>query len=176
MAPLHASRRAAQAGFTLAEVMVALLLVGGILVYTVTGLNLSTMESGHTYSTKVARELALLTLGQLEAGLFWEDMDDEIRGNYAEQGYPDFEYEVVFGQDNFEDEDSFDSWYDEDDDEDEDDEESEQPYQEVKIRVIFPQFGEFTNEIVLERWVPWQQLYPDEDGVDDAEEEGGPGE
>lgn len=163
------TRIPANAGFTLAEVMVALLLVGGILVYTLTGLNLSTLESGHTYSTKLARELALLTLGQVESGLFWEEMDDEIRGNFAEQGYPDFHYEVVFGQENFEDDESFDSWYDEDDD-DEEDEESEQPYQEVKVRVTFPKYAQFTNEVIVERWVPWRQLYPDEDGPESGAE------
>ena len=162
----------ARAGFTLAEVMVALMLVGGVLVYTLAGLNLSQLESGHTYSMKIARELALQKLGEIESGLYWEDMDDEISGSFSEQGHPDFHYEVVFGSDNFEDErdGAFDSWSSEDDDDDEDEEEAEQPYQEVRIKVTFPPLGEFSNELVVERWLPWNQLYPGEG--DDADSEG----
>ena len=46
-----------------------------------------------------------------------------------------------------------------------------EPYERVSIRVTFPKLSEQPNEITLERWIPWDQVY----GVDEdaAEEEEG---
>lgn len=168
-----------KAGFTLAEVMVALLLVGGFLVYIVAGLTTSKMAAAHTQALKQARELGLYTLGQLEAGLYWEDIDDTITGSYSELGYEYFTFEVAVGEDNFPSEQNdpdspYNMWdRDEDDDEDEDDEEL--PYEKVRVRVEFPQFSEFTNELILERWIPWDQVYGEEEGSDTGERVGDDG-
>ena len=46
-------------------------------------------------------------------------------------------------------------------------------YEKVRIRVEFPKLAEYENEIVLERWIPWEQVYgPDEEA---AAEEGAEG-
>ena len=162
-----------RSGFTLAEVMVALLLVGGFLVYIVAGLNTSKMAAAHTQALKQARELGLYTLSQLEAGLYWEDIDDTITGTYSELGYEYFSFEVAVGEDNFpseqNDPDSPYNMWDRDDDDDEDEDEEELPYEKVRVRVEFPQFSEFTNELILERWIPWKQIYGEEEGSDTGE-------
>ena len=44
-------------------------------------------------------------------------------------------------------------------DEEEDDEQEVEPYEKVRIRVTFPKLGEAKNELVLERWVPWEQVH-----------------
>jgi len=94
--------RAARAGFTLAEVMVTIVIVGVALVLVLQGLNATKFEAAHTRNLKFARELGLLTLGQIEAGPFQEDSDRErLLGTYAEQGHEYFAYEVVFGDDGF---------------------------------------------------------------------------
>lgn len=160
--------RSPRGGFTLAEVMVALVLVGGYLVYALMGLNVSKMTAAHTHNLKLARELGLYTLGQLEAGLFWEDMDDTIGPHsYAEldPAYADFEYTIYVGQENFElatedPEQRFDSLgYADDEDDDDDEEEEKRPYVEVMIRVTFPKLVEFPNQLILERWIPWEQVH-----------------
>lgn len=164
-----------RAGFTLAEVMVALLLVGGFLVYIVAGLQTSKMTAAHTQALKQARELGLYTLSEIEAGLYWEDIDDTITGTYADLGYEYFSFEVAVGEDNFPSEEydpdaPFNMWDREDDDDDEEDEE-ELPYEKVRVRVEFPQFVDFTNELILERWIPWAQVYGEEEGDEEGEDE-----
>lgn len=172
----------ARAGFTLAEVMVTLMIVAIGLVLVLEGLQRSKISAAQTHNRKVARQLAQLTVGQLEAGLFWEELDgaskDEVlTGTYAEEGYEDFHYEMVLGQEEFRDESSryddrgyHDSWeYEREreqrlsDDEDEDDEEAAEPFQKVRIRVSYPNFGEQASSFVLERWIPWELVYGSED-------------
>lgn len=171
----------ARAGFTLAEVMVTLMIVAIGLVLVLEGLQRSKISAAQTHNRKVARQLAQLTVGQLEAGLFWEELDgaskDEVlTGTYAEEGYEDFHYEMVLGQEEFRDESSryddrgyHDSWEYErqrerrlTDDEDEDDEEAAEPFQKVRIRVSYPNFGEQASSFVLERWIPWELVYGSE--------------
>ena len=194
-APAHPDGAAnSWTGFTLAEVAVTLLIVGIGLVYVLQGINAAKITALYTYQKKVAREMATLTLGQIESGLFWEEVDvggDTIQGTYAEEGYEAYEWEVVFGR-----EEEFttrlDSDYDdpydprssgrfdsltyrrkleaERDDDDEDELASEEPFEEVRIRVtLAAEFGG-RELITLERWVPWKLVYGESE-EDTAEEE-----
>lgn len=159
--------------------MVTLIVVGITLTLILQGLNTAKMTAAHTHNRKVARELALITLGELEAGLFWEDLEvgeDQLSGSYAEEGYELFFWEVIVGDENFpEYEDSEDGYHDsyayrryqeDEEDDDYDDEEEAEPYERVSIRVTFPKLAEQPNEITLERWIPWDQVY----GVDEDQE------
>ena len=169
-APPHTAR--ARAGFTLAEVMVTIVIVGMALTLVLQGLNATKFEAAHTRNLKLARELGLLTLGQIEAGLFQEDSGRErLLGTYAEQGHEFFEYEIVFGDDGFLTEDElyrYDPWRRDDEDDDEDGLDAQEPYEVVQVKVTFPQIKGYKNELVLERWVAWELVYPpDEDEVDE---------
>ena len=54
------------------------------------------------------------------------------------------------------------------DDDEEEDEETNEPFEKVRIRVTFPQLSERPAEYVVERWIPWDQVYgPDEEDRDD---------
>jgi len=192
----RARRRAGtRGGFTLAEVAVTLVIVGIGLTYCLQGFAASRSSAQQTRNLKLSRELGLVMLGQLQAGMFWEDLDhndQRIEGSFAEEGYAEFHYELVIGDETFRDRepddfnqyrDRWDNWrHDEQqDEENEEDEETEQPYEKAMLRVTFPKTGEYTDELVLERWVPWAQVHPSEDelaagvsGVSDASE-GGPG-
>lgn len=159
----------ARGGFTLAEVAVTLVIVGVALVYILQGVNTSYILAAQTHNRKVARELAFLTLAQIESGLFWEDIDDRMFGNYAEEGYEDWHWEVVCGDETFSDELvepygglQYDYYRERERREEEDDdelEETHEPFETVRIRVSFPKLGEFQNSITLERNVPWEQVY-----------------
>jgi prepilin-type N-terminal cleavage/methylation domain-containing protein len=161
--------RGARAGFTLAEVAVTIAVVGLALVWMLQALNAAKLTAAQTRNIKLARELALLTLGQVESGLFEEDLDDDrLQGSYAEEGYADFAYEVVIGDENFQpppDSEAFDNWLEERSQAlyEDDDEEAEQPYEMVQVKVVFPQIGELKNELVIERWLPWEQVHPAEE-------------
>lgn len=167
-------------GFTLAEVAVAIVIVGMGLIWILEGMNLAKMTAAHTRNYKLARELALVTLGQIESGEYQEDIARGLAGNYAEEGYPDFVYEVIVGDEGFreaKDDGTFDSWRPRDtsntDEEDADKKDEEQPFEKVKIKVVFPKLKEFTNELVLERWMPWKQVYGESDeNQDDATADG----
>ena len=41
----------------------------------------------------------------------------------------------------------------------------EQPYEKVQIKVLFPKVGEFKNEVVLERWMEWRRVHPEEEAL-----------
>lgn len=171
-----------KAGFTLAEVAVTVLIVGTMLVYLLQGLNATKMLAAHTRNTKLARELATLKLGQIGSGLYQEDIDRGISGTFAEEGYPDFTYEVVVGDEAFLDQPQedrllrpFDSWAPRDarsssaasssstdpsrSTSEDEEEEVEEPFEKVKIKVSFPKLQEYKNELILERWFPWEQVY-----------------
>ena len=178
MKTLH-RHQSARSAFTLAEVAVTIVIIGIGLVLILQGLNASKMTAAHTHNSKLARDLALETLGQVESGMFQEDIEDYLNGSYADQGYTDFTYEIVVGDETFPDlpddqynpDNPHDSWRpdpdDFDEDDDEDDEESDEPYEKVKIRVTFPPLNDFTNTLILEKWIPWDQVY----GEDEEEEE-----
>lgn len=129
------------------------------------GLNNAKMTAAHTRNYKLSRELALLTLGQIASGEFREDIEDGLVGSYAEEGYPDFTFEVLVGDATFRtrnENGEFDSWAPRDselDEDPEDAEEAEQPYEKVRIKITSPAIGVRKNELVLERWIPWKQVY-----------------
>lgn len=156
-------------GFTLAEVAVTIAVVGLALVWMLQALNAAKLTAAHTRNLKLARELALLTLGQIESGLYSEEIeDDRIEGTYAEEGYPEFGFEAVIGDENFrpaEDDPAFDNWLDERqrEESEQDEVEVEQPYEKVQVRVTFPPVVDLQSELVLERWFPWEQLHPPEE-------------
>jgi hypothetical protein len=52
---------------------------------------------------------------------------------------------------------------------DEDEEDIEEVYEKVRIRVVFPQFTELEAQVVLERWIPWEQVYGPSEEDEDAE-------
>ena len=167
---------APRSGFTLAEVAVTIVIVGIGLTLILQGMNTAKMSAVNTHNTKLARDLALETLGEIESGLYREDLedsDDVLSGSYAERGYPEFYWEIVLGDETFPDLEGraesqlHDSWRpdpyedeaDEDKDEDEDDEEAAEPYEKVKIRITFPKLQEYGNTLILEKWMDWEQIY-----------------
>ena len=166
--------RTQKGGFTLAEVAVTIVIVGIAVVMMLQSLNRAKLESAHTRNTKLARELALITLGQIESGLFRDDLDRGLSGTYADEGYPMFAYEVVAGDDSFLSADTgyggnrFDTWQDRRQREDEarsaserdEDEEAREPYERVKVKVTWQvKIQDLPTELVLERWMPWDQAY-----------------
>lgn len=168
-------------GFTLAEVAVTIALVGIALAWLLQALSAAKITAANARNIKLARELALLTMGQIESGLFEKEIDDDrIEGSYADEGYPDFSFEAVLGDENFKpdsnDAAAFDNWrHDQDrkkakeDSSSKDDEkETEQPYEKIQIKVTFPKtrVDDTKNDFVIEKWIAWKQLHPDE--PDDA--------
>lgn len=166
-------RRANGSGFTLAEVAVTIVIVGTMLIYLLQGLNGTKLLAAQTRNNKLARELALQKLGQVGSGLYQEDIDKGLTGSFADEGYPDFTYEVVVGDDSFHDQASdapnnrFDNWNPPDKrdaaqrekDTDKNQEAVEKPFEKVKIRVSMPKIQAFSNELKLEQWFPWAQVY-----------------
>jgi len=188
--------RTSRAGFTLAEVAVTLVIVGIGLLFVLQGLSTSKFTAAQTLNRKIARELALSTLGEIQAGLYREDMEDDDRlvGNYGEQGYEEWLWEVVFGDETFSDELEengsimFDTFRDRErrqeeardkadrnDKDKEEEEETTEPYEKVRIRVSFPKLGEFPNTLTLERWMPWEDVYGPE-AAEDGETPAAPSE
>lgn len=173
------ARRSRSRGFTLAEVAVTIAVVGLALVWMLQALNTAKVTAAHTRNLKLARELALLTLGQIESGLYAEEMSgDRIEGTYAEEGYPDFLFEAIIGEGNFRpalDDPAFDNWLEErrQAELEDDDEEVEQPYDKVQVRVRFPPLQDLPSELLIERWLPWDQLHPSE--VEDEQDGSGSG-
>lgn len=186
-------------GFTLAEVAVTIAIVGIALTMLVQGLNKAKFEAAHTRNLKVARELALTTLGEIAGGVYADELDDDDRldGTYADYGYEDFSFEVLIGDQQFEDVDDDeqdsnlpydtvlarrqreeDARADSDEDEDEDEDEIEEPYETVKIRVRFPAIKEYDNDFTLEQWMEWSLIHGEPeatDGVPEALGGGGDG-
>ena len=181
----------ARPGFTLDEVAITIVIVSVTLVLVLQGLNTAKVTAAHTHNRKVARELALLTLGEVEAGLYWEDLDGEtasFSGTYAEEGYEEFFWEIFIGEelDSYEEDGDgyFDSYAYRREIEEEEDEDSPfgsgstgGPYETVSVRVTFPRLAEQSNELVLERWIPLEQVYGADPSADtladlDAEDEG----
>jgi prepilin-type N-terminal cleavage/methylation domain-containing protein len=172
----RADRTASRAklGFTLAEVAVTIVIVGIGLLLVLQGLNTAKITAAHTRNFKLARDLALLTLGQIESGEYQKDIQNGLAGSYADQGYSDFTYEVVVGDASFTPDTNtnrpFDSWAPTDqqqqqqqqDKNKDKDQQDQQPFEKVKIRITFPKMREFTNELILERWMPWKQVYGDQ--------------
>ncbi|MCY2961508.1 MAG: type II secretion system protein [Planctomycetota bacterium] len=163
-----------RSGFTLAEVAVTIVIVGIALVLVLQGLNTSKVTAAHTRNQKLARDLGLYTLGQIESGLLRDDLESGMVGNYAEEGYPDFNWEIAVGDDalrqtNQSQDGKFDSWAptaaEEEAKKDKNkDEDAEEPFEKIRIRVTYPKIREFENELTLERWIPWKQAYGEAEG------------
>lgn len=191
--------RSRRAGFTLAEVAVTLMIVSLAIVTILQGLTTVKHNAAETHYRKVAMELGLLTLGRLEAGLYREDLEasgsrgDVLAGTYAEEGYEEFSYELVLGEQQFSEEldDArepgayHDTWAharqrEEENDDDEDEDEVAEPFEKARIRVTFPRLTEAENHLVIERWIPWELVYGSESdsssGTGDAGDSGAGGE
>lgn len=179
-------RRSARArgGFTLAEVAVTIALVGLALAWMLQVLNAAKLNAIQARNLKLARELALLTVGQIQGGLFADELDDDrIEGSYAEENYPDFSFEAVIGDENFRpdvnDRAAFDNWRHEqaqkERERDDDEEESEQPYEKIQVKVVFPKVQDQASEYVLELWVPWEQIHPPVEGAESGDQGSQPG-
>lgn len=172
-------------GFTLAEVAVTLVIVALALTLCIQSISQAKFQAAYTRNYKLARDLAQLILGQVHAGLYAEEIENGIDGTFAEEGYPEFAFEVVVGDETFDEDSSserFDSWAPTDEEleaeDEEDEEEIEEPYEKVKIRVIFPQIRDYPTELVLEQWMEWELVYgpsEEEEGVAGALGGGGSG-
>ena len=166
-------------GFTLVEVAVALLIIGIGLTLCLQSLQTAKIQAAHTRNLKLARELGVLTLGQIESGLFQEELTSGYTESYAGEGYPDFFFEVLTGEDQFENIDpneqgtyhnafaarrqrEFENADDEDD-------EIAEEFEKVRIRVSFPKFGQYKNHVDIESWMDWEQVY----GVEEEDEGSG---
>lgn len=171
-----------RAGFTLVEIAVTLLIISIGLTMCVESLFVAKYQAAHTRNLKLARELGTMTLGQIESGVYQEEIQSGWSGSYAQEGYPDFYYEVLLGEDAFEDDygadetgfhDSFaarrERQEEERRDRDEDEDEVEEAFEKVKLRVTFPKTKQFRNDLVLESWMEWEQVY----GSEEDEQEGG---
>lgn len=162
-------------GFTLAEVAVTIAIVGIVLVVSVQGLNNSKFQAANTRDLKIARELGLFKLAQFESGLYAEDIEDHMSGDFSEQEYAQFLWEVVLGDEQFdeavdeEDSGRFNSWAPDEDDEEDTEDEAEEPFQEVRVKVTFSGPKDAPKELILERWMTWSHIY----GEQEADESGG---
>ena len=170
-------------GFTLVEVAVTLIIVGIGLTLCLQSLFTAKTAAFQTRNMKLARELGVQTLGQIESGLFQEEIQSGYSGSYAEEGYPEFFFEICLGDESFleyegeydEQGPYFDTFaarrdreYEAERDSDEDEDEIEEIYEKVRIRVTFTKAGEYTPYLDLERWMPWTQVYGEDE---EAEEE-----
>jgi prepilin-type N-terminal cleavage/methylation domain-containing protein len=171
-------------GFTLAEVAVTIALVGLALAWMLQVLNAAKLNALQSRNLKLSRELALLTVGQIQGGLFADELDDDrIEGSYAEEGYPDFSFEAIIGDENFRpdenDRAAFDNWRHERDQKErergEEDDEAAQPYEKIQVKVVSPKIQDQPNEYVLELWVPWEQIHPPAEGTEEGAEKGASG-
>jgi len=164
-----------RSGLTLAEVAVTIAIVSIAIMGCLQGLERTVLTAAHTRNTRLARELGLLTLGQIEAGLFWDEIDTGLGGSYSDEGYPSFFYEIALGDDTFVEVDpnaeNFDSWayreevrqrrLEQDDDYNEDDEfQNDEPYEQVRVKVTFGGVQvDQPRELLLEKWIRWDQVY-----------------
>lgn len=183
-------RGGARDGFTLAEVAVTLVIVGIGLLFVLQGLSTSKFTAAQTHNRKLARELALVTLGEIQAGLYREELgdDDHLYGNYGEDGYEEWLWEVALGDASLSDEEpersglTFDTFADrqrrideaeeDEDKKDKDEEDAREPYEKVRIRVSYPKLGDFPHSITLERWMPWDDVYGPAEDQQDAQPSG----
>lgn len=174
--------RAASAGFTLAEAAVTIAVVAIVLTLTLQALEGAKVTAVHTMYQKTANQLGLSLLGEIEAGRFQGDLESGDTGSFVEQGEPGHFWELALGDDvlpergderDFYDR-PFDNWQareewrenNESTSESEEEEEEKQPYEKVKLRITYPAIRQFDDELVLERWVRWEQIY----GKDEEEE------
>lgn len=169
-----------QGGFTLAEAAITIALVALTLSTMLQILQGSKFTTAYTRDLRRARDLGLTTLAEIESGL-WIDLIDSYRtGNYADKDLPNFSFDLAVGDEGYlgeglEQEDGtepFDNWAyqrEQDLEDDDDEEEAVEAFEKIKIRVTFPKYGDQRNEIELERWIPWEQVYGE---IEEESEEG----
>jgi len=179
--------RRPQSGFTLAEIAITIALVALTLSVMLQVLQGSQLTTAHTRDTRIARDLALRTLAEIETGQRWDDIEELHGGTYADLDYPQFAFELAIGDESFrdvsQDEEGrpFDNWaYREErerelaeDSDEEEEEELTEPFEKVRIRVTFPKYRDLPSELVLERWIPWEQVYGAPEEEEGEEEAGG---
>ncbi len=170
-----------RAGFTLAEAAITIVVVGLALSAVLQALQGSKSTAAHTRDQKIARELAITTLAEIEAGLWIDEIEFTRSGDYAERDFPDFYWELVVGDEAFADlaEDDpdapFDTWENrrrleeereadlDDPYADEEEETVTEPFEKVRIKVTYPRYQDLPSELTLERWIPWEQVYGEEE-------------
>ncbi|MEM8712451.1 MAG: prepilin-type N-terminal cleavage/methylation domain-containing protein, partial [Planctomycetota bacterium] len=173
------------AGFTLVEAAVTLAIVAIVLVTILKGMEGSKLTAFHTKQKKVAYELGMGLIGEFSVGLWREEIEPGLTGSFAEQDEPDFFWELALGEEVFEEtnddtERPFDNfaarrdWEErnrsETEEEEMEDGEIEEPFEKIRVRVTFPQLKDFTNELILEAWVPWEEVYgPSEEEASEAD-------
>lgn len=173
----------ARAGFTLAEAAVTIAIVAIVLTVMLQGLEGAKFSAAHNRARKTAFELGSEMMGLISAGLWQEEIESGLTGSFAEQDEPDFFWELALGEDALAEatdddgtERPFDNYAarrDWEDRQDEDDEENTEPFEKVKLRVSYPKFSDYPQELVLERWIRWEQVYgPSEEDLL-AEEQAG---
>ena len=181
-----------RAGFTLVEAAITLAIVALVLVTILQGMEGAKLTAHHTRQKKTAYELGVGLLGEVTAGLWREELESGMSGNFAELDEPLFNWELALGDDVLEENDSDDQerpfdnfaarrdWEernrsDSEEEEYEDGEEPVQPFEKIRIRVTFPKLRDFSNELTLERWVPWEEIYgPSEEEEGETGGETGP--
>ncbi|MDF1838174.1 MAG: hypothetical protein P1V35_09920 [Planctomycetota bacterium] len=170
-----------RAGFTLAEAAITIALVGLTITYTLRALTAAQTTAAHTHEVKLAREMALRTLGEVATGQFLVDGDEVLTGTYDEEIAPYMAYEVAFGdavlptrssEDRYGEQRPFDNWqakeqYRLENETDEELEGEHEPFEKVIIRVSFPKHSDLPDFIELESWIPWEQVYGKDDPLDE---------
>ncbi|MDA1266389.1 MAG: hypothetical protein O2816_15020, partial [Planctomycetota bacterium] len=94
-------QRGTNAGFTLAEAAVTIALVAVTLTVLLQSLEGSKLLAAHTRDQKIAKELALAHLAEIEAGLWQDELEFTRSGSYAEQGHGTFWWELAIGDESF---------------------------------------------------------------------------
>jgi len=189
-----------RSGFTLAEIAITLLIVGFTLLSVLEGLETAKVGAAQANNRKIALGLAMGTIANVEAGLYWEDLEGvkgSLDGNYAEvdERYEVFYWELIVGDDELEEEQAddesayFDNYrerrvraQEEEDLPDQDAAYAETgttggPFERVVVRVTFPRLGpKLSNTLTVERWIPLEQVFgvspdaPDDDSASDQGE------
>lgn len=197
--------RAARAGFTLAEAAITIAIVGIGLAFSVQALNGAAQTAAHTQRMKIARELGVEHLGEIAAGLWWDELESTRYGTFADKERPEYTWELALGDEELEavrtgdeaawqnqrfdnwqyrrDQEAINSGYSSAEDMDAE-EETVEEYEQLRLRVSFPflpGLEDLDHHIELERWIPWEQVYgPSEDeegaeGLEDGDLPGNPG-
>ncbi|HRV81317.1 MAG: hypothetical protein H6830_05115 [Planctomycetes bacterium] len=178
-----------RSGFTLAEAAITIALVGLTITYTLQALTSAQTTAAHTHEVKLAREMALRTLGEIATGQYQAESTEVIVGTYPEDIAPYMSYQIAFGDASLPDHgqredrdvERIDNWANrrqwEQNNQTSDEETVEEDYETVHIRVIFPKHSEELNDsIELEAWIPWEQVHgkaeADVTATDTATEDG----
>jgi hypothetical protein len=165
----------ARSGFTLAEAAITIAIVGIGLAFSVQALNGAAQTAAHTQRMKIARELGVEHLGEIAAGLWWDELESTRTGDEAAwegQRFDNWQYRR--------DQEAINSGYSSAEDMDAE-EETVEEYEQLRLRVSFPflpGLEDLDHHIELERWIPWEQVYgpsEDEEGADGLEDADLPG-